>query len=324
MAVLFIRSIHRGYLRIFLCFLDLQWSRVCRSVHGESTSIHWWLRHCHQTSSTRFDQQMRTVDTIDWHRHSSVHTRYSSSWIEFISIVVFDIDPLFTAENLRSHFGTYGTVVDLKMLEEESCAGLCLLSFADTDSSDRVLLDLPHHLNGQLLSIYKYASPEYICTLSQFRFIKPNEVERIQRWHSIYRNFTGLIRPLRVLHKTQLALLRDDLKQEINVKEKSLYQAQTDLEESDEKYQRLKEDVAALRHAGDQLRSQIDQATQQTDDTKRNYEAQIEEYQRSRCAKAWLSCFPFLQINQSIKLDRFVACLSEWIYFLRLPRLMSS
>lgn len=203
-----------------------------------------------------------------------------------ISIVLFAVDPLFTADNLRSHFGTYGSIIDLKMLEEESCAGLCLLSFADADSSDRVLLDLPHHLNGQLLSIYKYASPEYICSLSQYRFIKPNEAERIQRWYSICRNFTDLIRPLRILHKTQLALLRDDLKKQLNVSEKNLHQAQTGLEESEEKYQRLKNDVLSLRHVGDQLRRQIALATQRTDDMKENYETQIEEYRRTRCVEA--------------------------------------
>jgi hypothetical protein len=66
--------------------------------------------------------------------------------------------------------------MDLKMLEEENTGGICFITFEDFDSSDRVLLDGPHYLNGQLLSINKYTPPEYICSLSQYRSIDPTNI----------------------------------------------------------------------------------------------------------------------------------------------------
>ena len=275
-------SNHWGYLSLFLRLLNVQRPELCDSLLGESTSVSRWIRHHCQTSPPRFDQQMRTLDGIARHCHSSVFSRYSSLSMLFIFILL--LDPLFTEENLRSYFGAYGSIVDLKMLEEESCAGLCFLTFAETDSSDRVLLDLPHSLNGQSLSINKYDTPDFICSLSQFRFIEPREAERIQRWYSIYRNFSSLVGPLRIMNKTQLALIRHDLKGQISVEEKNLSKAQDDLEESEGKYQRLQKDVRDASDATEQLRSQIEQATQQIDQTKRNFQEQIEQCQRKNQA----------------------------------------
>ena len=90
------------------------------------------------------------------------------------------------------------------MLTEEESADICFITFEDFDCSDRVLLDEPHYLNEQVLSIHKYTSPQYICSLSQFRSIDEKNI-RIKRWYSIFRSLIDVIDPLKFYNIFQMA-----------------------------------------------------------------------------------------------------------------------
>ena len=195
-------------------------------------------------------------------------------------IVCFRKDPLFTEENIRSYFGGYGTIDHLRMLEEDENAGVCLLTFADPDCSDCVLLDLPHHLNGQSLSIHKYATSEYVCSLSQFRFIDRNDAYRIKRWHPIFRNLTDFIQPLGILQKTQLALLRDEIKKQISTDEKNLNQTEEEMKNLEKKSSCLKEDYLQLYQRNEKLHQQIDETIGKTSQIKETYAEQLKEQQK--------------------------------------------
>jgi hypothetical protein len=191
-------------------------------------------------------------------------------------VFFFQIDPLFTDANLRSYFGAYGTIVDIKMLEEDDTACICLLTFEDVDSSDRVLLDVPHSLNNQLLSIHKYTAPEYIRNLSQFRFIDETNARRITRWYPISRNLNGFIRPLNILCKTQLALIKYNLNKQILTGTENLTKTKENLLDMENRYKNMKQDFVKLCNLNEQLNNQIYETVQKNEITKTKYENLID------------------------------------------------
>lgn len=166
------------------------------------------------------------------------------------------------------------------MLEEDKTGGICFITFEDCDSSDRVLLDAPHDLNGQLLSIHKYSPPDYITSLSQYRFVDPNQAHHIKRWRPILRNFADLVRPLEILYKTQLALLRYNTKKQIAIGNDYLNQAKEELLEWENKYNNFKQIFLQLCQQNEQLQRQIDDNQRKTEMHKLEYERKIEEQRR--------------------------------------------
>lgn len=166
------------------------------------------------------------------------------------------------------------------MLEEDKTGGICLITFEDFDSSDRVLLDAPHDLNGQILSIHKYTPPEYVTSLSQYRFIDPNTAHQIKRWYPIVRNFSDVIRPLEILYKTQLALIRYNIKKQIAVSNDNLNQEKEYLLELENKYNHVKQDLLQLVESNEQLKQRIEESQSKTDRHKDQFESQIEEQRR--------------------------------------------
>lgn len=203
--------------------------------------------------------------------------------VEFLQLSPM-LDELFTESNIRSYFGKYGKIVDAKMLDEDKTGGICFITFEDFDSSDRILLDAPHHLNGQLLSIHKYTSPEAVTNLSQYRFVDPNNAHRIHRWYPILRNFTDLVRPLEILYKTQLALLRYNTKKQIALGSDQLNQVKEELLELENKYNNFKQNFLQLCQVNEQLKQQIDDNERKTEVQKNEYERQIEEQRRKNRA----------------------------------------
>ncbi|CAF0764910.1 unnamed protein product [Rotaria sp. Silwood1] len=189
-------------------------------------------------------------------------------------------DPLFTETNIRSYFGVYGKITELKMLEEDDCAGICFITFEDFDSSDRVLLDFPHYLNGQLLSIHKYTAPEYICNLSQFRFVDPKNASQIKRWYPIFRNLTDFMRPLKILYKTQIALFKFNMNKQISISNQNLNKTKETLHEFENKYNDLKQNFLQLFSLNEQLKRQIQELERKNEKNKNEYENQIEEQKR--------------------------------------------
>jgi hypothetical protein len=163
------------------------------------------------------------------------------------------------------------------MLEEEGTAGICLITFEDYDSSDRVILDLPHYLNRQLLSVHKYTAPEYICRLSQYRFIDETTAHNIKRWYPIFRNLTDLMRPLNILYKTQLALIRYNLNKQILTNKENLNKTREDLVEFENKYNVVKQDFIQLSHLNAQLKRQIREIQRKNPKHTNEYECQIEQ-----------------------------------------------
>ena len=170
------------------------------------------------------------------------------------------------------------------MLEEDKIGGICLITFEDFDSSDRVLLDAPHHLNGQLLSIHKYTPPDYVTSLSQYRFVDPNNSHQIKRWYPILRNFADLVRPLEILYKTQLALLRYNAKKQIAISNDQLNQVKEELLELENKYNNFKQNFLQLCQENEQLQQRIDDNQRKTEINKDEYERQIEEQRRKNRA----------------------------------------
>jgi len=167
--------------------------------------------------------------------------------------------------------------MDLKMLEEEDTAGICLITFEDFDSCDRVLLDVPHYLNGQLLSVHKYTPPEYICSLSQFRFIDEKNAHEIKRWYPLVRNFTDLIRPLTILYKTQLALIKYNINKQISISNQNLNKTKENLLEFENKYNDIKQEFIQLCNLNLQLKNQIEESQRKNEKNKNEYENQIEQ-----------------------------------------------
>ncbi|CAF0893010.1 unnamed protein product [Rotaria sordida] len=194
-----------------------------------------------------------------------------------IVIRITVLDRLFTEANIRSYFGVYGTIIDLKMLEEEDSAGICLITFEDFDSSDRILLDIPHYLNRQLLSVHKYTAPEYICSLSQFRFIDPKNARQVKRWYPICRNLTDFMHPLKILYKTQFALVKYNLNKQISRSNQNLNKTKETLHEFENKYNDLKQNFLQLFNLNEQLKQQIEEVNRKNEKNKNDYENQIEE-----------------------------------------------
>ena len=169
------------------------------------------------------------------------------------------------------------------MLEEDKTGGICFITFDDFDSSDRVLLDAPHRLNGQILSIHKYTTPETVLSLSQYRFVDPDNAHQIKRWYPIVRNFQDLIRPLEILYKTQMALLRYNTRKQISVRHDHLNQEKENLLELENKYNHLKQNLLQLCELNERVKQQIDESQSKTDQHKNQYEAQIKrQKQRNR------------------------------------------
>jgi hypothetical protein len=166
------------------------------------------------------------------------------------------------------------------LLEEENTGGICLITFEDFDSSDRVIIDGPHYLNGQLLIINKYTPPEYICSLSQYRFIDSTNAHEIKRWFPIVRNLTDLIRPLECLYKTQLALIKYNLNKQISIGEQSLNQTKENLLEFENKYNSAKQDLIKLCDANEKLIEEIEEKERKNEILKNEYECQIEEQRK--------------------------------------------
>ncbi|UJR35177.1 hypothetical protein I4U23_027944 [Adineta vaga] len=199
----------------------------------------------------------------------------------FPKLIIFQkTDSLFTDVNIRSYFGTYGNILDVKMLEEENTAGICFILFEHSDSSDRVLLDMPHYLNGQILSIDKYSSPEYVCSLSQYRCIDENDASRIQRWYPIFRNLTDFILPIHVLYKTQYALLKYSFNQQILTNQENLKKIKENCLEFENRFNDLKQKCDQLCKINDNLQKQIKEIDDNTSKKKREYEDQIQEQKK--------------------------------------------
>jgi len=167
------------------------------------------------------------------------------------------------------------------MLDEENTGGICFITFEDFDSSDRVLLDGPHYLNGQLLSIHKYNPPEYISSLSQYRFIDQTKAHEIKRWYPLVRNLTDLIRPIEILYKTQLALIKYNLNKQISINNQNLNQTKENLVEFENKSNNLKQDLIQLSYLNEELKKQINENERKNETNKNQYEYQIEQ-QRQR------------------------------------------
>jgi hypothetical protein len=163
------------------------------------------------------------------------------------------------------------------MLEEENTAGICLITFDDFDSSDRVLIDCPHYLNGQLLSVHKYTPPEYICSLSQFRFIDETKAHEIKRWYPLLRNFTDLMRPLNILYKTQIALIKYNINKQISISNQNLNKTKENLLEFENKYNNIKQEFIQLCKLNQQLKQQIEDSRKKTEQNKNEYENLIEQ-----------------------------------------------
>ncbi|CAF0971606.1 unnamed protein product [Adineta ricciae] len=189
-------------------------------------------------------------------------------------------DSLFTDGNLRSYFGTYGTIRDLKILEEEGTAGICFITFDDVDSSDRVLLDVPHYLNEKLLLIDKYSAPEHVCSLSQYTHIDKKDAYRVRRWYSIFRNLSDFIRPITVLYKTRYALTKYQFGEQICASRENLNAKRESLVEVENAHNDVKQNCNQLRKVNENLRQQIADIQEKNEKMKANYEYQIEEQQR--------------------------------------------
>lgn len=190
------------------------------------------------------------------------------------------IDPLFTDTNIHSYFSKYGKIIDLKILEEENTAGICFITFDDVDSSDRVLLDMPHYLNGQLLSIHKYTEPEYICNLSQYRFIDEKTANQTKRWYPIFRNLTDFVEPLRILHKTQLALVQYNMNKQIQTNNQNFNKQKEYLHEYENENNNIKQNCIQLSNLNDELRKKIGEIIEKNEKLRSQYESQIDEQKK--------------------------------------------
>ena len=166
------------------------------------------------------------------------------------------------------------------MLEEENSAGICFITFEDFDSSDRVLIDIPHYLNRQLLSIHKYTAPEYVCSLSQYRLIDKKNAHQIKRWYPIFRNFTDFLRPLNILYETQIALIRYNLNRQILLSKDKLNKTRENLVEFENKYNNIKQDFIQLCNFNKQIKQQIGDIQKKNQMNKDQYENQIEQQRK--------------------------------------------
>ena len=166
------------------------------------------------------------------------------------------------------------------MLKEEDSAGTCFITFEDFDSSDRVLLDMPHYLNGQLISIHKYNPPEDICSLSQYRFIHENNAHHVKRWYPVFRNLIDLVRPLKILYKTQYALIKHNRNKQIFISNRNLNEKKDYLHELENKYNDVKRNFIQLCHFNRQLQNQIEEIKRKNEKNKNEYENQIREQER--------------------------------------------
>ncbi|CAF3919276.1 unnamed protein product [Rotaria magnacalcarata] len=193
-------------------------------------------------------------------------------------------DPFFTHTNIQAYFTEYGKIIDIKMLEEEDSAGMCFITFEDFDSTDRVLLDTPHYLNGQLLSVHKYVAPEYISSLSQYRFIDERNGHQVKRWYPIFRNFTDFIQPLKILYKTQIALIKYNMHKKIDLGNQNLSKAKENLHEFENKHNDLNQNFIQFCNLNDELKQHIEELVEKTEKNKNEYEKQIEEQQRKNQA----------------------------------------
>jgi len=202
-------------------------------------------------------------------------------YLKIYFLIFFQIDQLFTDVNISSYFGVYGKIIDIKMLEEDDTAGICLLTFEDFDSSDRVLLDMPHYLNGKLLSIHKYTSPEYVCSLSQYRLIDERNAHQVKRWYPIFRNLTEFMRPINILYKTQFALTKYNLNKQILISQKNLNEKKENLLEFENTYNDVKQNFIQLWNLNQELKTQIEEIEKKNEKKKIEYEYQIEQ-QRSK------------------------------------------
>jgi len=187
---------------------------------------------------------------------------------------------LFTEENIRSYFGAYGKILDVKMLDEENTGGICLITFEDFDSSDRVLLDSPHYLNKQILLIHKYTQPEYVSGLSQFRFIDSARAKTIQKWYPFVRNLTDLIHPLTIMYKTQLALIRLNISKQISTQKQNVNQSREEFSEFENQLNNIKQDLICLSQTNQQLQEQIEEKHSKNQEFKKHILAQIEEQKK--------------------------------------------
>ncbi|CAF4474708.1 unnamed protein product [Rotaria socialis] len=193
-------------------------------------------------------------------------------------------DPFFTDTNIQAYFSEYGKIIDIKMLEEEDSAGICFITFEDFDSTDRVLLDTPHYLNGQLLSVHKYMAPEYISSLSQYRFIDERNGHQVKRWYPIFRNFIDFIQPLKILYKTQIALIKYNMHKNIGLGNQNLSKAKENLHEFENKHNDLNQNFIQFCNLNDELKQHIEELVEKNEKNKNEYEKQIEEQQRKNQA----------------------------------------
>ncbi len=207
----------------------------------------------------------------------------------------FSIDSLFTDTNIRSYFSKYGKIMDVKMLDEEDTAGICLIIFQDFDSSDRVLIDIPHYLNGQLLSIHKYTAPEYVCSLSQFRLIDERKAHEVKRWYPLLRNLNDLIQPLNILYKTQLALIKYNMTKQISISNQNLNKTKENLLEFENKYNDIKQNFIHLCYLNEQIKAQIEDSRRKIEKNKNEYEDQIEQQRKKN--KSLQDAITYLQQN---------------------------
>lgn len=163
------------------------------------------------------------------------------------------------------------------MLEEENTGGICLITYDDFDSVDLVILDNPHYLNNRLLSIHKYTPPEYICSLSQFRFVDETKAYEIKRWYPYVRNFTDLIRPLTILYKTQIALIKYNLNKQLSISKDNFNKTKENLHEFENKSNEIKQNLIQLFKLHQQLTHQIDDSQRKYEKNKNYFEDLIKQ-----------------------------------------------
>lgn len=168
----------------------------------------------------------------------------------------------------------------MKILDEENTGGICLITFEDFDSSDRILLDSPHHLNKQILIIHKYTQPEYICSLSQYRPIDSMRAQQIRKWFPLVRNLTDLIHPLTMMYKTQIALIRFSNDKQISVQKQNVNQSREEFSGLENQVNCTKQDLINLSKTNRQLRQQIGENQRKNQDLKKSILAQIEEQKK--------------------------------------------
>ena len=179
---------------------------------------------------------------------------FKKNELSLIFFVVFiRLDSLFTIDNIRSYFSQYGEILDIRLLKDTENVELCFIRFSDSDSTDQVLIDEPHRFNEQILFVHKFSPSAVVCNLPQFNPLNHQTTMRNPRLHAVRKNLENFINSLSILHRSELALIRDESEKLIASEQNRLNQMEKQIEELRSQVKQIEQKI----HEQNRIRQQF-------------------------------------------------------------------